>query len=93
MEHLTIFFGMLGLIGFVVSLICVALVAGFLRSTHTVQYLPHDNTQAFNPEPDLLEENEKALLEKVGKKKKEKPTVIEDLDQVILDTLNSDIKF
>ncbi len=85
--------GILGLVGFVVSLICVAMVAGFTRSTHTVQYLPHDNTEAFKPDPDLLAENEDALFDKVGKKKKDRPTVVEDLDSVIEDITQTELTF
>lgn len=85
--------GTLGFVGFIVSCICVAMVAGFLRSTHTVQYVPHDNTPAFEPEVDVVAENEKALLDKVGKKKKEQPTVVEDLDSTIHDIAKSEINF
>lgn len=85
--------GVLGLVGFVVSLICVAIVAGFTRSTHTVQYVPHDNTDAFIPPVDVMEENEKALFDKVGKKKKDEPTVIEKLDSPIEEINRSDISF
>ena len=86
--------GVLVLVGFVVSLICVAMVAGFTRSTHTVQYVPHDNTPAFEPEPDLLKENEDALLGKVGKKNKvEKPTVVEVLDAPIEEITKSDLNW
>lgn len=93
MESAVIVCGILGLVGFVTSLICVAMVAGFTRSTHTVQYLPHDNTESFKPEADLEEENERALLDKVGKKKKELPTVVEDLDAPIRDIAESEINF
>lgn len=91
--YLTVFAGLCGFAGFVISLICVAMVAGFTRSTHSVQYIPHDNTNAFTPDPDLVTENEQALLDKVGKKKKEKPTVVEDLDSVIEDINQTDINF
>lgn len=85
--------GILGVAGFVISCICVAMVAGFTRSTHTVQYIPHDNSQAFIPPADLVSENEQALLDKVGKKTKEKPTVVEDLDSPIEEINQSDIGF
>ena len=83
----------LGIAGFVISCICVAMVAGFTRSTHTVQYVPHDNSDAFQPEPSLVEENEKALLAQVGRKKKDKPTVVEDLDAPIEEIAQTDITF
>lgn len=86
--------GLLGLIGFIVSLVCVAIVAGFTRSTHTVQYVPHDNTPSFEAEKDILAENEAALLNQVGKKKKiEKPTVVEDLDAPLEEITRTDLNF
>lgn len=94
MEIGILFAGMCGVFGFVISLVCVAMVAGFTRSTHTVQYVPHDNTPAFEPEADLLKENEAALLNQVGKKKKvEKPTVVEDLDATIEEINQSDFAY
>lgn len=82
----------LGLAGFLVSCICVAMIAGFVRSTHTVQYVPHENTLP-EIDPDLAAENEKALLDQVGRKKKDKPTVVEDLDAPLEEIAQSDIKF
>lgn len=82
---------LLGMAGFIISCICVAMVAGFTRSTHTVQYVPHDNTPAFVPETDLLQENEEALLNKVGRKKK--PTVVEDLDAPIEEITKTELTF
>lgn len=35
--------GILGLVGFVTSLICVAILEGMKRATHTVQYAPVEN--------------------------------------------------
>lgn len=83
--------GILGLAGFIISCVCVAMVAGFTRSTHTVQYVPHDNSGTFQPEPDVIKENEEALLSTVGRKKK--PTVVEDLDSSIEEVTKSDINF
>jgi hypothetical protein len=88
--------GILGLVGFVVSLICVAMVVGFLRSTHSVQYLPFENTEKGEEIPDaakIAAENDAALMNKVGKKKKEAPTVVEPLDSAIEQINHSDIKF
>lgn len=98
MEHAKeiaiLFCALCGMAGLIISLICVAMVAGFLRSTHTVQYLPHDNTDAFKPEPDLAAENEAALLNQVGRKKKpERPTVVEDLDAPLEAINQTDITF
>jgi len=85
--------GVLGFIGFIISLICVAMISGFVRSTHTVQYLPHDNAEVFSPTSDIAAENEKAILDSVGRKKKDRPTVIEPLDQPLEDIIKSDIGF
>lgn len=92
-ETLIIAGAVLGIAGFCVSLICVAMVAGFTRSTHTVQYVPHENDASFVPPADILAANEQALLDKVGKKKKEEPTVIESLDSAIDEINNSELKF
>lgn len=85
--------GFLGIAGFIVSCICVAMVAGFTRSTHTVQYIPHENPEMLNPITDLELENEKALLDKVGRKTKDRPTVIEDLDAPLAEIAKTDIQF
>lgn len=85
--------GILGCAGFVISLVCVAILTGVMRATHSVQYVPHDNGDTFKPEPDLLAENEKALLDQVGKKKKEKPTVVEDQDAIIEEIAQTELKF
>lgn len=87
------FCGLCGFVGFVISLLCVAMVSGFLRSTHSVQYLPHEVTAPEKTDEELIAENEKALLDKVGKKQKEKPTIIEELDSHIEDIVKSDINF
>lgn len=88
-----LFCSICGLVGMVISMVCVAMVAGFTRSTHTVQYVPHENDAAFVPPADILAANEQALLDKVGKKKKEEPTVIESLDSAIDEINNSELKF
>lgn len=93
-ENLMLVCGLLGLVGFIVSCLCVAMIAGFTRSTHTVQYLPHDNADIFKPEANILEENEKALLNKVGpKRKKEEPTIIDPLDSALDEITNTELKF
>jgi hypothetical protein len=91
--HLALFGGLCGFAGLIISMACVAIVTGIMRSTHTVQYMPHDNAEAFKPEPNILEENEKALMDKVGKKNKEKPTVVEDLNAPLEEITKTDITF
>ncbi len=82
--------GIAGMIGLVLGLVCVSIVAGFVRSTHTVQYVPHENPIL---DEEVKEDNEEALLNKVGRKsrKKEWPTNLENLDQPIEQILQSDI--
>lgn len=87
---------LLGLIGFVISLICVAMIAGFTRSTHTVQYMPVDNKEIENilaPSEDIARENEEALLSMVGRKKKTKLEVVDPLDAALEEIAKSDIQF
>lgn len=95
--ELAIIGGMCGFAGLIISLICVACVVGFTRSTHSVQYVPYDNAPAKEAEKSLEElerENEAALLNKVGRKKKpEQPTVVEDLDAPLKEITSSDIQF
>lgn len=84
---------LLGLVGFIISLICVSMISGFVRSTHTVQYVPHETpADALQPSPDIAAENEQALLDKVGKKKN-KLTVVADLDAPLEEINKSDINF
>lgn len=65
--------GACGFVGMVISLICVACVVGFLRSTHKIQYVPlHNEGQSAVDEvtstaPVPTEEDEE--LKKVGKKR------------------------
>lgn len=70
-ETVAMFGGICGVAGLVISLICVACVVGFTRSTHTVQYVPAD-TPAISIEPTLPDEfeEEQELLKKVGRKPK-----------------------
>ncbi len=93
-EAVLVFASLAGMAGFFVSLICVSVVVGMARATHTVQYVPHDNSTAdLIPQSDILKENEEALLDKVGKKKREQPTVVEDLDAAVAEVAQSDVKF
>lgn len=86
--------GILGLVGFVVSLICVAMIAGFLKSTHTVQYV--EPPKAIDiPDPFLFEsleeKEEKEILAKVGKKKVETQDPISSiLDEEMEEITKSD---
>lgn len=83
--------GICGFAGIFISLICVAMVSGFLRSTHTVQYVPHAVDDTEIPE-EVVEDNDEALFNKVGRKTKkpEAPTVLEDLDAPIKEINQSD---
>jgi hypothetical protein len=65
-EALQILAVIFGFSGFVISLIAVAMIAGFTRSTHTVQYVPMDEKMQ-----EVAEENEELILQSIGKKKKE----------------------
>jgi hypothetical protein len=93
LAFLIMFGGLLGLVGFVVSLICVAMVAGFTRSTHTVQYVPHEQPgDDFKTNEELEKENEKALLDKVGRIK-DRPTVVTPIDEPIDQVNETEINF
>lgn len=87
-----------GIVGFVVSLICVAIIAGFTRSTHTVQYVEPPKPMDL-PDP-FLEENleeaaEMEIISKVGKKKKvETPDPVSSiLDEEMENLTKSDSLF
>lgn len=70
---IAIFGGICGLIGMGISLICVACVVGFTRSTHTVQYVPLETPNLVDadlPVKTQLDEEEE-LLKNVGRKPKE----------------------
>ena len=91
-DAVMLFCAVLGLVGFVVSLICVAMIAGFLRSTHTVQYVPAEPTKVDIPDPLAFfneEEEEKEILEKVGKKKPADP-IISQIDEEMEEITKSD---
>ncbi len=85
---------------FVISLICVAIVVGMSRATHSVQYVPHDQdpfeeiSEHLKEDERIAAENEKALLDKIGPtKKREKVTAVEDLDQALEEITTSDVRF
>lgn len=92
-EAMVIAGAILGLVGFIVSLICVAMIAGFLRSTHTVQYVPAEKAVDM-PDPlkaffDDGAEEEKEILESIGKKKKLDP-IMEEINAEMEDITKSD---
>ncbi len=78
--------GVLGLVGFVVSLICVAIVVGMSRSTHTVvPYTPMEEKLAEIEDEIAAEEEsrraeEEKLFNSVGRKKKPKEEPAPTLD-------------
>lgn len=79
--------GILGLVGFIISLVCVAMVAGFLRSTHKVQYVPMTEESA--EETPMKEESEEMEeLKKIGRKPR-----ISEADQVITELNKSDVLY
>jgi hypothetical protein len=82
MEIISIVCGILGLVGFVVSLICVSIIAGFVRSTHTVQYVPTETPKIEPVDEELAKENEEFFDMPIGKKKKIKEA-IQPLDAVL----------
>lgn len=72
MEHLLVLGGLCGFMGLGISLICVACVVGFTRSTHTVQYVPLETPNLVDPDMPVKTEldEEEELLKKVGRKPK-----------------------
>lgn len=91
-EALLMLCAMLGLFGFLISLICVAMIAGFLRSTHTVQYVPQelplDPLKKWEEEDSELEK----LKDTVGRKKRPDP-IAEELDGTLEEVSKSDVLF
>ena len=91
-EALLMLCAILGLFGFLVSLICVAMIAGFLRSTHTVQYIPQevplDPLKKWEEEDAELEK----LKESVGRKKRPDP-IAEEMEAVLDEVSKSDVLF
>lgn len=68
-----LFGGLCGVIGMVISLICLACIVGFTRSTHTVQYVPMETPKLDDADLPLKTEldEEEELLRKVGRRPKE----------------------
>lgn len=96
MTIISIVSAILGVAGFIISLICVAMVAGFLKSTHTVQYVeppkPIDIPDPFIFE-NLEEKEERELMAKVGKKKVTPDPVSTIMDEEMEDVTKSDSLF
>lgn len=86
----------LGTAGFIISLVCVAMVAGFTRSTHTVQYVEAPKAVDI-PDPFLEdkieEEAEKELFAKVGKKKPAADPVTTMIDDTMDEVTKTDTLF
>lgn len=88
-----IFGAILGVVGFVVSCICVAICVGMMKATHTIQYVPAETT---NPElekflKDPLGEQDADIdkeLELAGKKRS---SVLQPIDNVVEAVATSDI--
>jgi hypothetical protein len=94
---ISIIAAILGTTGFIISLICVAIIAGFTRSTHTVQYVeapkPMDIPDPFLDEK-VEELEEREILAKVGKKKVETPDPVSSiLDEEMENITKSDSLF
>lgn len=83
--------GFLGVMGFIISLICVACVVGFTRSTHQVQYVPLEpmKNDLLAGAEELLEEEEE-IKESLGRKKK-KPAPINEVERIMEEITSTDI--
>ena len=79
----------LGAMGFVISLVCVAMIAGFVRSTHTVQYLPYGGAPV---DDQVAKENEELLNTPIGKKKRE-PSEVPPMDTALDEIATTDVRF
>ena len=80
-DAVMLFCALCGLAGFIVSLICVAMIAGFVRSTHTVQYVPAEPMDIPDPLKFMEEETkeEEQLFDNLGRKKKKPKDPISEL--------------
>lgn len=89
---LLIFGAILGVVGFIVSCICVAICVGMMKATHTIQYVPAET----NPElekflRDPLGEQDADIdkeLELAGKKRS---SVLQPIDNAVESVATSDI--
>ena len=89
MEIISIICAVLGFVGFIISLICVSIIAGFVRSTHTVQYVPTE-APAIDPVlEEVAKENEDFFDMPIGKKRKLKEA-IQPIDAVLEEVTDTD---
>jgi hypothetical protein len=84
MELILMFGGVCGVLGFFVSLVCLACVIGFTRSTHKIQYVPLKDEEILPPVSDE-EDLDLAELKKVGRKK-----LISEADDELQEITTSD---
>lgn len=77
--------GLCGFAGLVISLICLACVIGFTRSTHKIQYVPLETTELDASLEDDEDALELAELKKVGRKK-----LISEADEELEDIVKTD---
>ena len=82
MSEFNLIICLLSIASLVISLICVAIVAGFTRSTHTVQYQPYENTE-IKPTEELAKENSELIEAPIGRRSKELRNAIVSLDESI----------
>lgn len=84
--------GACGFVGMVISLICVACVVGFLRSTHKIQYVPlkDEGESAIDEVATTIDEE----LLKVGKKRSEvlksEEKIISEAEESVSEVIQSD---
>ena len=65
------------------SLVSVAILAGFTRSTHTVQYEPYQNDSIIKASEELAKENAEIIEMPIGRKNKDHKKAIMPLDESI----------
>lgn len=89
MEIISIICAVLGFVGFIISLICVSIIAGFVRSTHTVQYVPTEPAKLDAELEEVAKENEDFFDMPIGKKRKLKEA-IQPIDAVLEEVTDTD---
>ena len=73
-----------GTLGLLISCVCLSMVTGFLRSTHTVQFKPLDEQkikdpfEPFKPIEEEVVDEERQVLDLMEKAKKKKPLIDEE---------------
>ena len=83
MSEFNLIICLLSVASLVISLICVAIVAGFTRSTHTVQYEPYQNDSIIKASEELAKENAEVIEMPIGRKNKDHKKAIMPLDESI----------